>query len=81
MQNMNRQRQYRGGAQQAGRGGKSIDISLKFNISLIFNRWKLIVIPTSDGYATIATNVTAHHDAADIPVHASTLTLTVLTER
>ena len=81
MQNMNRQRQYRGGAQQSGRGGKSIVIILESNISLIFNRRKLIELPTSDGYATIATNATAHYDAADIPVHATTPTLTVLTER
>ena len=81
LQNMNRQRQYRGGAQQAGRGGKSIHISPKSNISLTFDSRKLIELPTSNGYATITINATAHHDAADILVHASTPTLTVLTER
>ena len=54
---------------------------LKSNISLIFYRRKQLKLPTSDGYATIATNATAHNDATDIPIYATTSKLTVLTKR
>ena len=45
----------------------------QFEIFLIFYR-----IPANDGNVTLAT---AHYDAADIPVHATTPALTVLTRR
>ena len=51
---------------------------MRANNLILFDiyRRKQSKLPTSDGYAAItanAINATAHHDAANIPVHAPTL--------